>query len=148
MGRVYGVADPLLTPSEQLLIGAADISVTAGTPADLFTWSSIAAPSQGNYYVMIWASITLVLGATAPTAITFSYRLGSGSNVQNFGVNAVLLTNSANLLIPALFVGSYSGSVWYPTGSAVTVSVAVTAQNITVKYGGSAAILALLRGND
>lgn len=146
MGKAYGIADPMA------LIGARDAgsnqTCTAGADTTVMTFSTAAAISAGFYYPVIFGAITLLMGATAPSALSLKSIINAGAAFNTYVVPPALLVNNGTLLIPIIFVGSASATVWFPGPATLTLVVNPTAQNVTYTDATSTARMFLFRGPD
>jgi len=148
MGNIYGVASPLALPQAYQTVGAADVTLAAGVETAFITTPAIAALNNGDYYPLILGMVTVVLGVAAPTALVFAFKLGAGSDVMTYTVEPGLLVNSAELVIPLVLVGLSSSTAWIGPGSIVNITGLATGQDVTAKFVGTSAIIALFRGPD
>src|SRR6266851_3951936 len=109
-----GIQNPFFLPAVYAPTG--DVTVTAGTP---------------------------VLLATTATALVYSFRIHSGTDISTYTVTPSQLTNNANLVHGFVLIGVESQSAWYPTGSIIELWGSATTQNVTVKQVGTQFLLAL-----
>jgi hypothetical protein len=142
----WGVAAPLALPA--VYVPANDTSCTSSTATTVITTGALAALDNGDYYPLIWGVLTILLGGTAPSALTVKFILGSGSAVDTYTVEPALLVNSAELVIPIVLVGANSASAWAGSGSTINVQVTATGQAVTCKKVGSRLLVALFKGPD
>ncbi|SRR5579884_1068332 len=148
MGNIYGVANPQPIAAAYGTASSADVTLTAGSEITVITTGAIVAPSPGFWYPMIWLSWTVVLGATASTALVFAFKLGSGADVDTFTIEPGLLQNNAELQSCVVLVGVASATAWVGSGSTINITGKATAQNATFKGVGSRAVVRLIRGPD
>jgi hypothetical protein len=146
MGNQYGVANPVPTPA--VYVPASDVTCTSSTAVTVVTSGALAALGSGYYYPTIAGVLTLLLGASPPSACTVKFILGSGSAVDTYTVEPGLLTTLAELMVPITLVGLSSASAWLGAGATVNVQVTATGQAITCKAVGSRLLIALNRGGD
>lgn len=139
---IWGVARPQLVPVQY--VPAADVTVTAGTPVLIATTTSaVAAPISGGYYPKLSCTVTSVQGGTAATALVYSMRIHSGTDIATFTVEPGQLVASAELVHGFVLVGVESASAWWPTGSIIELWGSATTQNVTVKKVGTQMLLEL-----
>jgi len=148
MGRAWGTN--LMNPNPSLLVAGTDVTCNAGvktTVLDSGASPLIAAAAGGGFYLVLWTILEIVLGATAPSAIVVTLDLTTaGANQDSYTVTPDQLINSASIVVaPPLYVPT-SGSIWYPTGDRVKVTVNPTGQAVTVRASGTRALLSLLQG--
>jgi hypothetical protein len=148
MAQIYGVANPLALPAVYLTASGADVSCVAGSETNVITSGAITGSAAGSLYPRIDAFLTILLGATAPSALVIAFRLGAGADVDSFTVEPALLTNNAELMFPLALIGVSSASAWIGSGSTVNLTVKPTGQNVTVKGVGSRMVVTLLRASD
>jgi hypothetical protein len=129
-------------------VSAGDVTLTSSTEVTAITTGALVASGPGNYYPLITGLLTVVFGATAPSAFQIAFKLGSGSDVASFVVEPGLLTNLGELMIPFCFVGANSASAWLGSGSTINITGKGTGQASTAKNVGSYAVVQLLRGPD
>src|SRR5271154_6135768 len=146
MGNQYGVANPIPTPT--VYVPSGDVTCTSSTAVTVVTSGALAALGSGYYYPTISGVLTLLLGASPPSACTVKFILGSGSAVDTYTVEPGLLTTLAELMVPINLVGLSSASAWLGSGATVNVQVTATGQAITCKAVGSRLLIALNRGGD
>jgi hypothetical protein len=148
MGNIYGIAAPNALPLAYGPVGAADVTLTAGSEVTFIAAAGVAALNQGDYYPVIWGMVSLVFGVAAPTALVLAFKIGSGSDVDTITVEPGLLVNSTEICIPFMFVGIVSASVWLGSGATVNITGKATTNAATAKAAGTRAIVALMRGPD
>lgn len=146
MGNIYGIANPVPTPA--IYVPSGDVTCGAGTAVTVVTSGALAALNSGYYYPTIVGVLTLLLGGTAPSAITIKFILGSGSAVDTYTVEPGLLVNSAELLVPVTLVGVSSQTAWIGSGATINVQVTATGQAVTCKAVGSRLLISLNRAGD
>jgi hypothetical protein len=146
MGNTYGVANP--TPTPLVYVPANDVTCTSSTATTVVTSGALTALDGGFYYPLLQGLLTILLGATAPSALTVKFILGAGSAVDTYTVEPALLVNSAELVIPIVLVGTSSATSWSGVGSTINVQVTGTGQATTCKKVGSRLLITLLRAGD
>jgi hypothetical protein len=142
----WGVAEPLALPA--VYVPASDTTCASSTATTVVTTGAIAALDNGNYYPLLLGVLTVLLGATAPSALTVKFILGAGTAVDTYTVEPALLVNAAELVIPITLVGANSASAWAGSGSTINVQVTPTGQAVTCLKVGSRILAALFRGPD
>jgi hypothetical protein len=147
-GNVYGIAAPATLPAIYGAVGAADVTLTAGAEVTAITTGAITAANPGDYYPLIWLWLTILFGATAPTALQFAFKLGAGSDVDTFVIEPGLLTNLGEIQVGVPLIGANSATAWQGSGSTINITGKATTTACTVKAVGSRAIVALMRGPD
>lgn len=131
-----GVQNPYLLPVQY--VPAADVTLTAGTAVLIATTTSaIAAPIPGGYYPKLTCTVDSLEGATAASALKFSFRFNGGSDIASYTVEPGLLANNAELVHGFTLIGVESPSAWFPTGKIVELWGLATTQAVTVKKVGT-----------
>lgn len=133
-------------PASYGTVGAADVSCTAGAETTCITTGAIKTNIQGDFYPLIFGTLVMYLGATAPSALVIAFKIGAGSDVATITWDPGQLVNSAKILVPFCFVGANSSSAWFPTGSTINITANPTGQAATCKNVGSFAIVELRQG--
>ena len=146
MGNVYGIASPLALPATYT--AGSDVTLTAGTETTIITTGAISAPGPGDYYPLIWLAVAILFGGTAPTALTFAFKLGSGSDVDSQAVAVASMVASATTYYYIPLIGTNSGSAWVGSGSTINITGLAATTAATFKFAGSRALVALFRGPD
>ncbi len=137
-----GIQNPFFLPA--VYSPASDVTVTAGTPVILATTTTaVIAKNAGGYYPILFCTVASLQGATAATALVYSFRIHSGTDISTYTVTPSQLTNNANLVHGFVLIGVESQSAWYPTGSIIELWGSATTQNVTVKQVGTQFLLAL-----
>ena len=146
MGNVYGIASPLALPASYT--AGADVTLTAGTETTIITSGVINAPGPRDYYPLIWLAVAILFGATAPTALTFAFKLGAGSDVDSQAVAVASMVANATTYYYIPLIGANSGTAWVGTGSTINITALAATTAATFKFAGSRALVALLPGPD
>jgi hypothetical protein len=148
MGRSWGTN--LMIPNPSLLVAASDVPVPSGaktTVLDSGASPLIAAGAGGGFFLLAHLTLEILLGATAPTAMVVTLDLNTaGANQDSYTVAPGILVNSATILVACTLYVPTSGTVWFPTGDRVLITVNPTAQAVTAKASGSRCVLALQQG--
>lgn len=146
MGNVYGIASPMALPA--VYTAGADVTLTAGAETTMITTGAISAPGPGDLYPMIWLCVAILFGATAPTALTFAFKLGSGSDVDSLAVAVASMVANATTYYYIPLIGVNSGTAWIGAGSTINITGLAVTTAATFKFAGSRALVALFRGPD
>jgi hypothetical protein len=120
-------------------VGAADVTLTSSTAVTGFTpAAALIAPFSGNwaYYVTVFA--TIVLGATAPSALAVTLNSAVPGVLDTLTIPAANLVNSAILALSFVLVGTADPSLYWPTGDTPTIKFNGTGQASTLKAGSRA----------
>lgn len=144
-GNLYGVSQPGFTAVIPLIGG--DVVCNAGVETNVYG-QAISAPSQGNWYLVISGVLVILMGATAPGAISIGARIGAAADFDSYNVGAAMLVNNATISIPILLMSAANQSNFFPGGSTFNFTLNATGQNITAKNLGSRLIYQLFRGPD
>jgi hypothetical protein len=139
---IWGVARPGIVPVQY--VPAADVTLTAGT-AVLIATTTTAVPAAlgGGYYPRLTCTVTSLQGATAASALFYSFRFNGGADIATYTVEPGRLTNNAELLDSFTLIGVESATAWWPTGSIVELWGKATTQAVTVKKVGTQFLLEL-----
>lgn len=148
MGRAWGTN---LMPANPLKLSlATDTACPAATATVVLDSGAsplIKAGAAGGWYLMADLCLALTMGAAAPSAIAIALSLvTAGAGQDTFSVPVGLLTNVGVVLVScALFVPN-SGSIWFPTGDRVQITVNPTGQQVTCTAIGTRGLLTLPQG--
>lgn len=146
---IWGVQQESLAATKFVTAGpGSDVAVSSSTATTVITTGALAALDPGPYFPLIAGVLVIVLGGSAPSALTVKFILGAGSAVDTYTVEPGLLVNSAELVVPVFLVGVNSAVAWIGAGSTINLQVTATGQAVTVKGVGSRIIAQLLRGPD
>lgn len=144
---IWGIAEPQAVAA--IVTAGGDVAVSAGTETNVLSSSTLTAPTLGNWYPYIDATLAILLGATPPTALVAAVRIGAAADFDTYTVAPATLTANATLVIGVSFVGVNSRSQWTPGGGGViNLTLLATAQAVTLKAVGSRAIMQLQVGLD
>lgn len=146
MGNSWGTQ--LSSPLVGTYVPANDTTCNAGTATTVVTSGAITTQFPGAFAPILEGVLVILLGGTAPSALTIKFILGSGSAVDTYTVEPALLVNSAELVVPIFLVGTSSDSAWAGSGSTINVQVTATGQAVTCKKVGSRILVQLVRGPD
>jgi hypothetical protein len=148
MGRSWGTnlmpANPLKLT---LAVDTACPAATATVVLDSGASPLIKAGAGGGWFLTADLLIALTLGGTAPSAITIALSLvTAGANQDTYAVPVGLLVNNGIVLVPASLFVPNSGTIWYPTGDRVQITVNPTGQQVTCNAVGTRGLIALPQG--
>ena len=142
----------LSTIAPTILNTNADVTLTSSTTVTGIHSQSggTAVPliQTGNFdvYPIIMGVLTIVLGATAPSAMVITYATTSGTPIDTYTVEPGLLVALAELVIPIFFIGPLSNTLYAGAGKDPLIQVNGTGQASTLKKVGSRAIFQLVLG--
>lgn len=145
---IYGVANPLATAAIYGTAAGGDVTLTAGSEITIITTGALVALNAGPYYPLIWLTVAVLLGGTAPTALQFAFKLGSGADVDTYVIEPGTLTTSAEFVLAIPLVGANSTAAWIGSGSTINITGKATTTACTVKGVGTRALVQLVRGPD
>ena len=130
----WGTQRPQGLPTIVATVGAADVSLTAGSDITGFTPSAaLVAPAAGTWAYVVWVFATITLGGTAPSAMVVKLKTATPTTLDTFTVTPDNLVNSAILALSFTLVGTGSGSLYFPTGDTPSITFNPTGQNVTLK---------------
>ncbi len=131
----WGTAKPNPLPTIVATVAGADVTLTAGSDITGFTPSSaLIASYQGGWAYMVWVFATIVMGATAPSAMVIKLKTATPATLDTFTVPPANLVNNAIVPLSVCLVGTTSGSLYFPTGDTPIVTFNGTGQNSTLKF--------------
>lgn len=146
-GNLYGVSQP--GAQAALATNPGDTACPTGTETNTLTSNTaLVAPGQGNWFLLCWYTMVVLLGATAPGALTVAIRIAALADFDSQVLPAVQLVNNATVVLAGCFVSPASQANFFPTGSVINLTVLGTAQPTTFKGSGSRAMFCLFRGPD
>lgn len=140
-----GILNPGYLPAVFTPSGA--VTLTAGTPVRIAT-TTVAQKAQnaGGYFPFLFCCISETQGATAASALVYSFRFNGGSDISTYTVQPTDLVNAAIRTRVFPLVGVESSSAWFPTGTIVELWGSATTQPVTVNQVGTLFMLSLLTG--
>ncbi len=139
---IWGVARPGIVPVQY--VPAADVTLTAGTAVLIATTTSaVPAGVQGGYYPRLTCTVITLQGATAASALFFSFRFNGGADIATYTVEPGFLVALTEDQFTFVLVGVESQSAWFPTGTIVELWGKATTQPVTVKKVGTQFLLEL-----
>jgi len=148
VANLYGVASPNPVPAFGGSIGGVNVSCPAGVETNVIAISMPPAVSAGWYYPFCSMFLNISLGATPPTALFVSFRLGAGSDLTGLQVPGGWLVANANFLF-SVWVSQAGVVVQNPYAAQImNVTLNPAAQAVTLQTSGSGAIGGWLRAPD
>ena len=149
MANLYGVANPQNTPTFQGgLLGGADIVTVAAAETNLITATLVQPDLSGVWYAIMFYTLVVSCGATPPGAGVIAIRVNAGADNNQQGVAAANLVANANITLSGCLVTAASKTLWQGAGATVQLTGNFSAQPVTVRNGGSGAVIALWRALD
>lgn len=145
-GNLYGVSQPGFAFAPSTMGG--DQACPSGSETNCFANLQPTAPGSGNWYGVFSGIMTVLLGATAPTALIIGARIGALADFDNFTVAPALLVNNATLMIPFAFYTAANQANFFPASAAFNITLTPTAQAVTAKNVGSRIQIQLFHGPD
>src|SRR5258708_34421932 len=131
----WGTANPNPLPAIVATGAGADVTLPAGSDITGFTpTSALMASYQGGWAYMVWVFATIVMGATAPSAMVIKLKTATPATLDTFTVPPANLVNNAIVPLSVCLVGTTSGSLYFPTGDTPIVTFNGTGQNSTLKF--------------
>jgi hypothetical protein len=135
----WGTQRPDGLPTIVATVGAADVTLTAGTDVTGFTpAAALIAPNAGTwaYYVEIFA--TIVMGATAPVSLVVKLKTATPTTLDTVTVSTATLVNSAIVNYSIPLIGTASGTLYFPTGDTPVITFTCGTTAATLKAGSRA----------
>jgi len=130
----WGTQRPQGLPTIVATVGAADVSLTAGSDITGFTpAAALIAPAAGTWAYVVWVFATITLGGTAPSAMVVKLKTATPTTLDTFTVTPDNLVNSAILALSFMLVGTGSGSLYFPTGDTPVITFNCTGQAATLE---------------
>jgi hypothetical protein len=130
----WGTAKPGTVPTIVVTVGAADVALTAGSDITGFTPAApLIAAYQGGWCYVAWVFATIVMGATAPTALVVKLKTATPTTLDTFTVPPANLVNNAIVPLSVCLVGTSSGTLYYPTGDTPVITFNCTTNAATLK---------------
>jgi len=131
----WGTAKPNPIPTIVATVVGADVTLTAGSDITGFTPASpLIASYQGGWAYLAWIFATIVMGATAPSAMVIKLKTATPTTLDTFTVPPANLVNNAIVPISVCLVGTTSGTLYFPTGDTPIITFNGTGQNSTLKF--------------
>jgi hypothetical protein len=133
-----------------LLTLASDTSCTAGSKTTVLDSGAsplIKAGAAGGWYLVAQLALAITFGGTAPSAVTVTLDLvTAGANQDSFALPVGDLVLSTTFLFAVTLFVPNSGTIWFPTGDEVQITVNPTGQAVTAKAVGTRCLLTLPQG--
>jgi hypothetical protein len=145
MANLYGVANPLQIGTQGIVLSL--IPCPAGVETTVAS-VTMAAPSAGFYYPVIWGIMILQIGATKPNPVNLAGRIGAGADFGTCGLDQTVFNPSSNFMWPFMLAGPASDLPWRGAGSTVNLTVNPTGQAVTAYNAGSFFYCFLFRAPD
>lgn len=140
-----GILNPGYLPAVFTPAGA--VTLTAGTPVRIATTTTAQkAQNAGGYFPLLLCVISETQGATAASALVYSFRFNGGSDISTYTVQTTDLVNAAVRTRVFPLVGTESPSAWFPAGTIVELWGSATTQPVTVNQVGTLFMLFLFTG--
>jgi hypothetical protein len=131
----WGTAKPNPLPTIVATVAGADVTLTAGSDITGFTPSSaLIASYSGGWAYMVWVFATIVMGATAPSAMVIKLKTATPTTLDTFTVPPSNLVNNAIVPISVCLVGTTSSTLYFPGGDTPIITFNGTGQNSTLKF--------------
>jgi hypothetical protein len=130
----WGIARPFAIPTIVVTVGAADVTLTAGSDITGFTPSAaLAGGFTSSWAYVVWVHATIVLGGTAPSALVVKLKNAVPTTLDTFTVPPANLVNSAILPLSFMLVGTSSATLYNGTGDTPIITFNGTGQASTLK---------------
>lgn len=130
----WGTAKPNPIPVVVATVAGADVTLTAGSDITGFTpASALIAGYQGGWCYMVWVFATIVMGATAPTALVAKLKTATPTTLDTFTVPPANLVNNAIVPVSVCLVGTTSSTLYFPTGDTPVITFTCTTTAATLK---------------
>jgi hypothetical protein len=130
----WGTARPFAIPTIVATVGAADVTLTAGSDITGFTPSAaLIAGFSGLWAYVVWVHATIVMGAGAPTAMVCKLKTATPTTLDTFTIPPANLVNSAIVPLSFMLVGTTSGTLYAPTGDTPVITFNCTTNAATLK---------------
>ncbi len=136
---IWGIQRLGQLPTIVATVAGADVTLTAGSDITGFTpAAALIAPFAGSwaYYVSVFA--TVVMGATAPTALVAKLKTAGATVLDTLTFSTATLVNSAIVNYAFTLVGTASGSLYFPTGDTPLITFNAGTTAATLKAGSRA----------
>jgi hypothetical protein len=148
MGRAWGTN---LYPGNPVkLTLASDTACAAGVKTVVLDSGAsplIKAGAGGGWYLIVDVALAITFGASGPSALTITLDLvTAGANQDSYALPVNDLIALAQTLFTVSLMVPNSGSIWYPTGDEVQITVNPTGQAVTVNAICTRGLLTLPQG--
>lgn len=135
----WGTQRPDGLPTIVATVGAADVTLTAGTDVTGFTPSAaLIAPNAGAWAYDVQVFATIVMGATAPVSLVCKLKTATPTTLDTITVSTATLVNSAIVNYSFNLVGTSSSSLYFPTGDTPVITFTCGTTAATLKAGSRA----------
>ena len=130
----WGTAKPNPIPTNVATVAGADVTLTAGSDITGFTPAApLIASYAGGWAYMVWLFATVVMGATAPTALVIKLKTATPTTLDTFTLPPANLVNNAIVPISVCLVGTTSSTLYFPTGDTPIITFNCTTTAATLK---------------
>ena len=137
-----GIQNPYYLPAKFSPSG--NITLTAGAAVLIATTTTAQkAQNSGGYYPLLLCTVVSLQGATAASALKYSFRFNGGADIDSYTVEPAELINATERSDAFPLIGVESASAWWPTGTIVELWGLATTQPVTVKQVGTNFLLFL-----
>jgi hypothetical protein len=147
VANLYGVANAAGITALFNTIAGGNISCPAGASTAIMTSPVFIAPSQGFFFVAVWANLSVLFGASTPTSVSLAVGIGAGSAVNTVGTSQPYTPSAAEQLQFATFSAT-SQVAWLTPGSTITLYLNPFGQAVTTENAGSWATAIMFRAPD
>ena len=142
----------LSTIAPTILSANANVTLTASTVVTAIHSQSggVAVPlaqiNANDVYPLIFGVLSILLGATAPTALTVTYATVSGTPIDTMTVNPALLVALSTITVPIQLIGPLSKSLYSGAGTDPLIQCNAATTAATLIAASSRAIFQLAVG--
>jgi hypothetical protein len=130
----WGTAKPGTVPTIVATVAGADVTLTAGSDITGFTpAAALTGGYAGGWCYVVWVFATIVMGATAPTALVVKLKTATPTTLDTFTVPPANLVNNAIVPLSVCLIGTSSATLYYPTGDTPVITFNCTTTAATLK---------------
>lgn len=130
----WGTAKPNPIPTIVATVAGADVTLTAGSDITGFTpASALIASYAGGWAYVVLLHATIVMGATAPTALVIKLKTATPTTLDTFTLPPANLVNNAIVPVSVCLIGTTSTSLYFPTGDTPIITFNCTTTAATLK---------------
>src|SRR5260370_38164872 len=131
-----GFQNPYYRPAKFSPSG--NITLTAGAAVLIATTTTAQkAQNSGGYYPLLLCTVVSLQGATAASALKYSFRFNGGADIDSYTVEPAELLNATERSDAFPLIGVESPSAWWPTGTIVELWRLPPPQPATGKQAGT-----------
>lgn len=127
---IWGVNQSL--PAPTIVTASSDVACPAGSETTVLSGASSGSAPGQNIVVESSTELVVVLGATAPSAMTVNAKVGAGADYDTWTVPPALLVANAVLNLAPVLVGVLARNLFY-SGVTINITVNPTGQAVTLK---------------